>query len=63
MTTDTRPHEDLALDFAGDCAGEYLEELKKTDLAKLTVEEWQGFIKCVALNYTNKRIELEPCPF
>lgn len=62
-SSDTRPHEDSALEYAGDCAGEFLDALGKTDLAKLSVEEWQGLIKCVALNYQNKRIELEPCPF
>lgn len=52
-----------AIQFGGSCGGEYLEEIGKTDLTKLTPEEWQTFIQCVCLNYHQKHSELKSCPF
>lgn len=60
---DLDPHEILALEYASSQAGEYLEDLKKTDLAKFTPEEWGAFIEIIAINYQQKRFELAPCPF
>lgn len=63
MSTDTTAYEDAALEHAGDCAGEYLDSIGKTDLATLTQEEWQQLIRVVSLNFLQKRTELQPCPF
>jgi len=63
MMQDTLPHEDAALEHAGKCAGEYLDELGKTDLSELTSEEWVQIIRVVGLNFLHKRAELQPCPF
>ena len=39
--------------------GEYLEELKKTDLATLSKEEWQMFLQCVCRAYHLKLVEFQ----
>lgn len=38
---------------AGDVAGAYLSDLKKTDLATLTLDEWTTFL-CIIVNEANK---------
>jgi len=38
---------------AGDKAGEYLMGLKKTDLARLSGDEWATFL-CIVVNEANK---------
>lgn len=58
-----KPHEEKAVEFASQCAGEYLDELGKTDLATLTAEEWQQLNRLICVNFWAKRIELDPCPF
>lgn len=60
---DLTPYEQAALEFAGECAGEYLDSIGKTDLAKMTQEEWQTLISVACLNFSQKRNELTPCPF
>lgn len=40
---------------AGDVAGEYLASIGKTDLAKLTQDEWTTFC-CVLVNEANKAV-------
>lgn len=52
-----------ANEYASDMAGEYLNELKKTDLAELTRDEWMELINIITKNYISKKSELEPCPF
>lgn len=38
---------------AGDIAGAYLQSLHKTDLARLTPDEWTTFL-CIIVNEANK---------
>lgn len=40
-----------AIEDAATCAGEFLNELGKTDLATLTPEEWINFIATVCVSY------------
>lgn len=40
-----------AIDNAGRNAGEYLEELGKTDLSLMTLAEWREFLHVVVKNY------------
>lgn len=40
-----------AIEDAATCAGEFLDELGKTDLATLTPEEWINFIATVCVSY------------
>lgn len=49
-----------SLQYAGEMAGEYLEEIGKTDLADLTPEEWQTFLDVVVRNQRNKMAILPP---
>lgn len=49
--TDPTPYEQAAMEHAGGMAGEYLESLGKTDLAKLTPEEWATFINVTCTGY------------
>lgn len=49
--------------YAGRMGGEFLEEIGKTDLATLSAEQWDAFVRCVCMNYATKEAELEPCPF
>lgn len=48
------PHEEKALDFASTCAGEYLAEINKTDLATFTAEEWHTLLSIIAGNFCDK---------
>lgn len=49
-----------SLEFAGQCAGEYLEEVGKTDLADLTEKEWLTLLDVVVRNQRQKLAELPP---
>lgn len=51
---DPTPYEQAAMEHAGNMAGEYLDSLKKTDLAKLSTEEWATFINVVCTGYIEK---------
>ena len=54
---------DAAL-YGGQMAGEYLDEINKTDLAQLSEKEWQRFCVLLAQNSFLKRMELDTeCPF
>ena len=44
-------HETAAVWQGGCAGGAYLEEIKKTDLAKLTVEEWETFLAKIVGGY------------
>tara|TARA_R110000851_G_scaffold99923_2_gene215267 strand:- start:21 stop:227 length:207 start_codon:yes stop_codon:yes gene_type:complete len=52
-----------SLKYASENAGEYLEELKKTDLADLSYDEWMELLNVVQKNYFNKKNNLTICPF
>lgn len=56
---DPDENEVTALEHAGENAGEYLESLGRTDLAKLSPEEWQTFLAVVVHNYNEKWRELD----
>jgi hypothetical protein len=46
-----------AMDDAGNLGGEYLDEIKKTDLSTLTHDEWQTFIRTVCGGYVDSVVE------
>lgn len=48
---DPTPNEKQALSDAGKLAGEYLDYLKKTDIADLTPEEYDTLIEVVVTGY------------
>lgn len=52
-----------AINYGGQMGGEYLDSIKKTDLATLTTTEWQTFLETITINYHIKHRELKPCPF
>lgn len=52
-------NEKLAYIYGGQMGGEYLDEIKKYNLAQLSKEEWFTFLECVCKNYHMKFIELE----
>lgn len=52
-----------ANEYASDMAGEYLNELGKTDLATMSRDEWMELINVITKNYELKKIEISPCPF
>jgi hypothetical protein len=56
---DLRQHEFEAAMHGGAMAGEYLAEIGKTDLAKLSEKEWQRFCVLLAQNAYMKRLELD----
>ena len=61
------PNEDevAAMQAAGALAGEYLEHLKKTDLAAFTEGQWNTFIETVITGYVEelqRRTQKDP-PF
>jgi hypothetical protein len=48
---DPTPHEIDAMVDAGLKAGEYLESISKTDVAKLEYDEWMSFIEAVCTGF------------
>lgn len=48
---DPTPNEQAAMEAGGAAGGELLETLGKTDLARLTVDEWRAFIEAVVTGY------------
>lgn len=60
---DIDDYERTAMVYAGQMAGEYLDSIKKSDLATLTTGEWATFLEVVCINFAQKRNELLPCPF
>ena len=60
---DIDDYEKEALVFAGKMGGEYLDSIGKTDLAKLSIEEWNTFLEVICINFSQKKAELAPCPF
>ena len=49
--------QERAILFAGQMAGEYLDEIKKYDLSALTKEQWYGLIEVICYNYDVKNKE------
>jgi hypothetical protein len=48
---DPTPNESAAILHGGDMAGEYLDSLGRSDLALLSVEEWQTLIEVIVTGY------------
>lgn len=48
---DPTPNELAAMEHGGRMGGEYLDHLGKTDLARLTVEEWAIFVEAIVTGY------------
>lgn len=46
----------------GDAAGAYLDEIGKTDLIKLTADEWEEFLRRTLITYEKKMRELADPP-
>lgn len=44
-------YEERALGLAGERAGGYLDSIDKTDLAELSAEEWQAFLRHVTVGF------------
>lgn len=59
VVTDKNEHEVAAIEHASDMAGEFLESLRKTDLAKLTREEWLTLLDVIVTGYQDKMISQE----
>lgn len=48
---DPTENEKAAMVQAGINGGEYLDEIKKTDLAKMSDEEWNTFVEAIVTGY------------
>ena len=48
---DPTPNEIAALEHGGRMGGEYLDSLGKTDLAALSLEQWQTFVEAIVTGY------------
>lgn len=48
---DPTPNEKAAMEAGGAAAGEYLESLGRSDLAELSVPEWQTLIEVIVTGY------------
>jgi len=59
MSLDIQPYQNEAALIGGQNAGEYLDSIGKTDLAKLTKDEWQTFCSVMCVNY-HQAIALNP---
>tara|TARA_R110000803_G_scaffold25640_1_gene61274 strand:- start:2357 stop:2668 length:312 start_codon:yes stop_codon:yes gene_type:complete len=56
---DPTKNEIKAMTYAGKMAGEYMAEIKKTDLAKFNQDEWMTLLKIIYGNTTAKIADLE----
>lgn len=55
---DPDQYEADALGAAGERGGEYLDSIGKTDLATMTLDEWQVFIQVVVGGYVERMDEI-----
>ncbi len=55
---DPSEHEQAALEAASAAGGAYLETLGKTDMARMTPDEWMGFLDAVVSGFQDKLAEL-----
>ncbi len=55
---DATPNERAAIAHGGAMGGEYLESLGRTDLAGLSVAEWQIFVEVVVTGYCDRLRDL-----
>jgi hypothetical protein len=63
MHPDLEPWQVESILYGGQCAGEYLESIHITDLAKLSPNQWETLLYVITSNYHTKHNELKPCPF
>ena len=56
---DANEHELAAMANASDMAGEYIESLGKTDMAKWTPQQWSQFIEVICGAYVDKLCEMQ----
>lgn len=49
-----------SLEYAGQCAGEYLEEIGVTDMADMSEEQWMTMLDVIVRNQRDKMAELPP---
>jgi hypothetical protein len=55
---DPTPNEKSAMNNGGRMGGEFLESIGKTDLATLTIAEWDCFVEAVVTGYCDHLREL-----
>jgi len=55
---DPTPNEQDALNAGGQSGGAYLDSLGQTDLAELSLEDWQAFIEVIVTAYCDHLREL-----
>lgn len=55
---DKTPFESEALSHASDMAGEYIESLHSTDMARWTREQWMGLIEVIVAGFGEKMSDL-----
>ena len=67
---DPTKNEKKAMELSSERAGEYLEWLKKTDMAEFSQKEWSDLIEVIVTGYfegmqnlAEKALEIEPVPF
>lgn len=51
---DPTPNERHAMKLGGQAGGEFLNSIGVTDLATMTVDQWDTFISCVVGGYTEQ---------
>lgn len=52
-----------AIDAGGQCGGEYLDEIGKTDLSTMTEDEWRTFCRCIVTGYIGEMQKRIRAPF
>lgn len=55
---DPTPNEQAAIRQGGKMGGEYLESLAKTDLARLTEDQWLTFVEAIVTGYCDRLRDL-----
>ncbi len=60
---DPTPNEKAAAMNGGQMLGEYIDSIGKTDIARLTPEEWEQACLCFAGGYTEKLAAFDEFPY
>ena len=60
---DPTEREKQAMAAGGKLAGEYLDHLKKTDMAELSDDEYATFVECIVSGYVDELQKLPTNPF
>lgn len=58
MMVDPSPHEQAALEASSAAGGAYLEALGKTDMARMTPDEWFGLLDAIVSGFQDRLAEL-----